>query len=122
MLSPYRVIDLCDDRGLLCSQILGDLGADVIQVEPPGGSPARRIGPWLKGEPGIESSLFWWAYARGKRSVVLDLEDENDLGVLVAVPAKPAHASERRHDTLVARTSKQAPRLPACREVRPPRQ
>jgi len=41
MLSPFRVIDLSDERGQLCGQILGDLGADVILVEPPGGSRAR---------------------------------------------------------------------------------
>ncbi|MGH8008405.1 MAG: CoA transferase, partial [Candidatus Binatia bacterium] len=40
MLSPYRVLDLTTERGLLCGQILGDLGADVLKVEPPGGSPA----------------------------------------------------------------------------------
>ena len=44
LLSPYRVIDLTDERGLLCGKILADLGADVIQVEPPGGSTARNIG------------------------------------------------------------------------------
>jgi crotonobetainyl-CoA:carnitine CoA-transferase CaiB-like acyl-CoA transferase len=74
VLSPYRVIDLSNERGLLCGQILADLGADVIQVEPPGGNRARRLGPWYKAEAGDERSLFWWAYARNKRSVVLDLE------------------------------------------------
>ena len=44
MLSPYRVLDLSDERGLLAGQILADLGADVIIVEPPGGSPARNRG------------------------------------------------------------------------------
>ena len=87
MLSPYRVIDLCDDQGLLCGQILADLGADVIQVEPPGGSPARRHGPWLRGERHIEKSLFWWAYARGKRSVVLDPESESDRDTLLRLAA-----------------------------------
>ena len=37
-LAPYRVIDLTDERGLLAGQILAKLGAEVIQVEPPGGS------------------------------------------------------------------------------------
>ena len=50
MLSPYRVLDLADDRGLLCGKILADLGADVIQVEPPQGNPARRIGPFYRDE------------------------------------------------------------------------
>ena len=46
MLSPYRVIDLTDERGLLCGQMLADLGAEVIQIEPPGGSSARSLGPF----------------------------------------------------------------------------
>ncbi len=33
MLSPYRVLDLTDEKGLLCGKLLGDLGADVIKVE-----------------------------------------------------------------------------------------
>ncbi|MEE9279102.1 MAG: CoA transferase [Myxococcota bacterium] len=77
MLSPYRVLDLTDERGLLCGQILADLGADVIQVEPPGGSSARRRGPFAKGEEHPERSLHWWAFCRNKRSVVLDLDDED---------------------------------------------
>jgi len=56
MLAPYRVLDLTDERGLLCGKILADLGADVIQVEPPGGSTARRIAPFHRDEPGLESS------------------------------------------------------------------
>jgi len=75
---PYRVIDLTNERGLLCGQILADLGADVIQVEPPEGSSARRVGPWLEDEAGPERSLFWWAYARNKRSIALDLESPAD--------------------------------------------
>ena len=74
MLAPYRVFDLTHELGILCGQILADLGADVIAVEPPGGSSARRLGPWLKDEPGLERSLYWAAYARNKRGLALDLE------------------------------------------------
>ncbi|MBW1686228.1 MAG: CoA transferase, partial [Deltaproteobacteria bacterium] len=72
VLSPYRVLDLTRERALLCGQILADLGADVIQVEPPGGAPARRRGPFLGDEPDLENSLYWWAFTRNKRSVVRD--------------------------------------------------
>src|SRR4029453_7277270 len=82
MLSPYRVIDLACDRGILCGQILADLGADVIQVEPRGGSALRRAGPFYRDEPGLERSLTFWAYARGKRSIAPDLDGARDLEVL----------------------------------------
>jgi crotonobetainyl-CoA:carnitine CoA-transferase CaiB-like acyl-CoA transferase len=74
MLSPYRVLDLTTERGLLCGQVLGDMGADVIKVEPPGGSPARMIPPFLGDDPHPERSLFWWAYNRNKRAITANLE------------------------------------------------
>ena len=74
MLSPYRVLDLSDERGHLAGYLLAALGADVIAVEPPGGMRARRIGPFVNGVPGPERSLTHFAYNRGKRSVVLDLQ------------------------------------------------
>jgi crotonobetainyl-CoA:carnitine CoA-transferase CaiB-like acyl-CoA transferase len=58
------------------------VGADVIQVEPPEGSSARHVGPWRNGNPGPERSLFFAAYARNKRSLVLDLDDGADLAHL----------------------------------------
>ena len=90
MLEPYRVLDLTDDRGLLCGQILGDLGADVIQVEPPGGSPARRRGPFAGDVPHPDRSLAWWAYARNKRSVTLDVTDAAGRERLLAL-VRSAH-------------------------------
>jgi crotonobetainyl-CoA:carnitine CoA-transferase CaiB-like acyl-CoA transferase len=83
MLSPYRALDLTDERGLLCGQILGDLGADVIAVEPPGGSPARRIGPFYKDEPHPDRSLYWWAHSRNKRSITLDIESKEGRALLL---------------------------------------
>jgi crotonobetainyl-CoA:carnitine CoA-transferase CaiB-like acyl-CoA transferase len=74
MLSPYRVIDLTDERGQLCGQLLGDLGAEVILVEPPDGSAARRMAPFAEDTADPERSLWFWAYNRGKKSVVADLE------------------------------------------------
>lgn len=54
--------------------MLGAMGADVVHIEPPGGSPARHLGPFAGSSPHVERSLQHWAYNRGKRSVVLDLE------------------------------------------------
>jgi crotonobetainyl-CoA:carnitine CoA-transferase CaiB-like acyl-CoA transferase len=81
MLSPYRVLDLTDAQGLLCGKILADLGADVIQVEPPAGNTGRRIGPFYHNQVDPDHSLFWWAYAANKRSITLDLtsRDGQDL-------------------------------------------
>ncbi len=73
MLNPYRVLDLTTERGLLCGQILADLGADVIKIEPPGGSPARKLGPFYQDQEDAELSLYWWAYNRNKRGVTLDI-------------------------------------------------
>jgi crotonobetainyl-CoA:carnitine CoA-transferase CaiB-like acyl-CoA transferase len=52
-----------------CTRLLGDLGADVIKIEPPGGDPVRRWGEAVDGH-----SLWWSIHGRNKRSVVLDLK------------------------------------------------
>jgi crotonobetainyl-CoA:carnitine CoA-transferase CaiB-like acyl-CoA transferase len=70
------VLDLTTERGLLCGQILGDLGADVVKVEPPGGSPARQLGPFYHDQPHPDRSLYWWAYNRNKRSITLKLDTD----------------------------------------------
>ncbi len=77
-LSPPRVVDLSDERGIFCGFVLAELGADVVCVEPSAGSRSRRLGPFAGGIPSAESSLFWWAYARGERSVALDPESDAD--------------------------------------------
>ena len=76
MLSPYRVLDLTDDRGDLAGHVLAQLGADVLAVEPPGGQRARRLGPFLQGQDGHQASALHWAYNRSKRSVVLENADQ----------------------------------------------
>lgn len=74
MLSLYRVLDLTNENGFLCGKILADLGADVIKLEPPGGDPARAIGPFYKDIPNPEGSLLWLAYNTSKRGITLNLE------------------------------------------------
>src|ERR1700733_4871711 len=80
-LDCYRVLDLTDERGLLAGRILSDLGADVVAVEPPGGSTARACGPFQEagGEP---RSLLWDAYAAGKRGVTADLDAESGQALI----------------------------------------
>jgi crotonobetainyl-CoA:carnitine CoA-transferase CaiB-like acyl-CoA transferase len=72
-LAGVRVLDLCDQKGAFAGKLLAGLGADVILVEPPGGSPLREIPPFLDGVSERERSLFFWFYAAGKRGITLDL-------------------------------------------------
>ncbi|HUI27771.1 MAG TPA: CoA transferase [Candidatus Kryptonia bacterium] len=79
-LEGVRVLDLADETGAYCGKLLADMGADVIKIEPPGGDPARAIGPFFEGT-GVRAtpddtrnrSLFFWHYNTNKRSVVIDL-------------------------------------------------
>lgn len=81
-LAPYRVLDLSTDRAWLTGKLLADLGADVIKIEPPGGDPGRRRGPFAGREPDPEASLGWWFFNRGKRGVTLDLDRADGQAVL----------------------------------------
>ena len=63
--------------------ILGDLGADVIKIEPPEGSASRRLGPFLDNIADPERSLQFYAYNRNKRSVVIDPRKHEDQALLV---------------------------------------
>lgn len=74
MLSPYRILDLTDEKGLMCGQLLGSLGADVIKIERPGGDPARDIAPFFHDIPDPEKSLFWFAFNTNKRGITLNIE------------------------------------------------
>jgi len=56
--------------------ILGDLGADVIKIEPPEGSSSRRLPPYIDGAPESERSLQYFAFNRNKRGITMDLTTE----------------------------------------------
>jgi len=94
MLEPYIVLDFTDERGELGPMLMGDLGADVIRVELPGGSEARRCAPMAKIEhnPSAQGttedvSLQFLAFNRNKRSIVIDPESADDrttLDLLIA--------------------------------------
>ena len=76
VLDGVRVIELTHAiAGPQCGQILADHGADVIKVEPPTGERARDAYPHRN-----EESIYFACHNRGKRSVVLDLKDESDMG------------------------------------------
>jgi len=72
-LQALRVVDSTDEWGELSGRILSDLGADVIRVEPPGGSSSRRLAPTVDG-----IGLFHAYRNAGKRSACLDLAAAGD--------------------------------------------
>ncbi|HAL49224.1 MAG TPA: hypothetical protein DCP37_15860 [Dehalococcoidia bacterium] len=86
-LSPFRVLDLTEGGFNWCGKVLGDLGADVIKVEPPGGSPTRGRAPIYAASNGVETSLFWEAYCANKRGVALDIESSEGQQSLKSLAA-----------------------------------
>lgn len=76
LLFPYRILELAGEKSCFCGKILGDMGADVIKIEPPGGDAARTIGPFYQDKLDPEKSLYWFAYNVNKRSITLNLELE----------------------------------------------
>ena len=68
------VLDLSSTiRGMHCTKMFGDYGAEVILVEPPGGSSARHVGPFAHGREDQETSLHFAHHNRNKKSIILNL-------------------------------------------------
>ena len=86
-LEGLRVLDLAGPMGVYCGRLLADLGADVIRVEPPGGSTTRWIGPFYQDEPALEHSLFDWHFNANKRGVTLDVAHPDGRALLLRMAA-----------------------------------
>jgi len=82
MLSGYRVIDLTDEKGAFCTKMMGDLGADVVKIEKPGGDPLRKRPPFFGDTPDPEKSLPWHALHNGKRGITMDIEREKGAKIM----------------------------------------
>ncbi|WP_426031343.1 CaiB/BaiF CoA transferase family protein [Caulobacter sp. DWP3-1-3b2] len=74
-LSDLRVVEMGQlIAGPFCGQLLGDMGAEVIKIEPPGAGDPMRV--WGQGAP-----VWWDVIARNKRSVSLDLRQVEGQGL-----------------------------------------
>ena len=111
-LAGVRVVDLSRNvAGPYASYLLAQFGADVVKVEPPGGDPSRRFGPFPNDVPDPETSGLFLHLNRNKRSVALDaardgakiLDLARDADVLIEDFAPGvSHAGGWDFDTLAA--------------------
>ena len=92
LLASLRVLDLSGDDGDSVTRLLADLGADVLKVEPPGGSPSRTKAPTLRG-----SSLRFALHNANKRSTVLDPGDSGDRERLIELAGSRRHRRRQRY-------------------------
>ena len=88
MLHGTRVLDLTHEPGFFAGKLLGDLGADVIKIEPPAGDPARRRPPFWGDVVDPDRSLLWLAMNTSKRGITLDLERPRGRELLLDLAAR----------------------------------
>jgi crotonobetainyl-CoA:carnitine CoA-transferase CaiB-like acyl-CoA transferase len=83
-LEGVRVLELARfQAGPRGGMLLGDLGAEVIKIEPPGGEETRRMPPLVRGQ-----SVYFAVYNRGKKSLCADLRNPEGKAVLAALVGK----------------------------------
>ncbi len=73
-LHDVRILDLAAEPGFFTGKLLGDLGADVVKIEPPAGDAARRRAPFWGGAADPERALGWLAMNTSKRGITLDVD------------------------------------------------
>lgn len=86
-LAGIRVIELAGPMSSYCGKLFAELGADVILIEPPGGSALRNVEPFIADEPGPDRSLSFAYFNTSKRGITLDLEKPEGQNVFRALAA-----------------------------------
>ena len=87
-LGGARVLDLTREPGFLAGKLLGDLGADVVKIEPPAGDPARQRPPFRHGIADGDGSLLWLALNTSKRGMTLDVDRPRGREILLGLAAR----------------------------------
>ena len=88
-LQDIRVVDLSQGiAGPYCTRLLGDLGAEVIKVEPPEGDYTRRLGPFPDDEPDPDKGGLFIHLNGNKKSLTLDIATASGQGILKKLLAK----------------------------------
>lgn len=105
LLAGIRVIDFAQGiSGPFTARLLGDFGAEVVKIEPPGGDELRRRTPFWPGESGADASLLFAYVNAGKRIVAGPLEEHlTGVDILIESAAEPLDvaAIQGRHPSLV---------------------
>jgi len=84
VLEGVVVLDLTQMlAGPYCTMVLADHGADVIKIEPPTGDMSRGLGPFSADDIEKEQGGYFHSINRNKRSIALDLKDENDKSIFL---------------------------------------
>jgi len=86
-LDDIRVLDLAGEPGMYCGKLLAELGADVLKIEPPGGDPARRIGPFFQDEVDPNKSLYFFGLNSSKRAITLNIASADGQALLKRLAA-----------------------------------
>jgi benzylsuccinate CoA-transferase BbsE subunit len=81
-LHGIRVLDLSGEPGQFCGKLMGDLGADVLKIEPPAGDEVRRLGPFYEDLQEVNRCLYWHAMNTSKRAITLNLDTDRGRALL----------------------------------------
>tara|TARA_Y100001001_G_scaffold100052_1_gene97780 strand:- start:1628 stop:2905 length:1278 start_codon:yes stop_codon:yes gene_type:complete len=87
-LLPYTILDLTEGGHNICGRLLGDMEAEVIKIEPPGGSQTRLRGPFTKDSDGKPRSLYWASYNSNKKGISLSLDTDEGRQIFLKLVNK----------------------------------